>query len=99
MTSRVDDNSALPFYMKKINNKQSLGMMSDKSLEMNNYADSKFITKEGFQPKKSFNKVVNLNLLNSNVFWNKNILKKLSGEGDNDQKLKSIENSMNFYSI
>jgi len=66
---------------------------------MNNYADSKFITKEGLQPKRSYNKVVNLNLLNSDGFWNKNELKKLTPENEEqNEHLKSIETSMNFYS-
>ncbi len=76
-------------------------MVSDKSLEMNNFADSKYITKDGFHPKKSYNKIVNLNLLTCGTFWHDNSLRKMSVEEDqtDDVLQAKIQKSMEFYSI
>jgi len=74
--------------------------MTDKSLKMNNYADSKYMTKEGLQPKRSYNKVVNLNLLKSNIFWNESQLKTISTDktDPDNENIKLIQKSMSFYS-
>ena len=67
MTSRPIDDNPLPSYMKKIVDKFGL---SEFSLKMNNYKNRDFSSmKSSFFPKKSFNKVINLNLLKSKKFF------------------------------
>jgi hypothetical protein len=75
-------------------------MMSEKALKMNNYSEGKFSSSStSFWPKKSFNKIVNLNLLNSKKF------KENVGIDTDEQQFKSnneftdyIHKSMKFYS-
>ena len=80
MTSRPDDNNPLPVYMKQIYNKSSCYNITSLSLKMNNFSNSTFSNIHTcFFPKKSYNQLINLNLLNSqkfleNISRNKNIL-------------------------
>lgn len=101
MTSRPEGNDSLPAYMKQIFSKQAANMITDKTLQMNNFAEGKFAqTFTSFWPKKSFNKIVNLNLLNSSKFI-ENVGLKNDQEG-NQGHLNEINNyiqkSMKFYS-
>ena len=64
-----DDGSPLPVYMKGAVSRGACNMTTEMSLKMNNYAEGKFLTNyTSFWPKKSHNKIVNLNLLNSDAF-------------------------------
>ena len=61
--------------------------MTERSLKMNNFAEGKFRSNyTSFWPKTSFNKIINLNILNSETF-----LSNLVGGGKN---LKMIGNNM-----
>ena len=70
MTARPPmDDSPLPVYMKGAVSRGACEMVTDATLKMNNFAEGKFISNyTSFWPKKSFNKIVNLNLLNSDAF-------------------------------
>lgn len=65
---------------------------------MNNYSDGEFATtKSSFFPKKSYNKIVNMNLLNSKEFMRHN----MPNEQDNMKESEInefIKRSMKFYS-
>ncbi len=78
-------------------------MITDKGLQMNAYADSKFQKPESsLNPPKSFNKVINLNLLTSKNFTHTKVEKKKTEEDDPNEKINEINNyiqkSMQFYS-
>ncbi len=79
-------------------------MITDKGLQMNSYADSKFQKRDSsLNPPKSFNKVINLNLLTSKNFWAKKDKKvKKTEEEDTNEKINEIntyiQKSMKFYS-
>jgi hypothetical protein len=61
---------------------------------MNNYAEGKFIKNyTSFWPKKTFNKIINLNLLNSDAFINNVVGDKKKLEKENNY----IAKSMKFY--
>ena len=65
MHTRPDDTDPLPIYMKGVVSRNACNMTSNISLKMNSYADGK--TRGNYNtcnPKKSFNKIVNLNLMN-----------------------------------
>ena len=69
-------------------------MITDKGLQMNAFADAKFTNKEStLQPPKSFNKIINLNLLTSKTFWNNSFKDYLKRTGNTQQlKLEGEEN-------
>ena len=69
MARPKDDGSPLPVYMKGCVSREACNITTDMSLKMNNYAEGKFLSNyTSFWPKKSFNKIINLNLLNSDTF-------------------------------
>ena len=69
MSSRPDDDNPLPSYMKKYFYRANVHSITDQSLRMNNYSEGKFLSNcTSFWPKKSYNKIINLNLLNSKQF-------------------------------
>ena len=69
MSSRPIDNDPLPSYMKKIVNRTGSGL-TEFSLNMNNYKNRDFGNlRTSFFPKKSYNKVINLNLMKSKKFF------------------------------
>ena len=80
MSSRpLDDDDPLPLYMKKLVDRSGLSQFS---LNMNNYKNRGLGSiKTSFFPKKSYNKLVNINLLKSRKFFG-NIL-----FGENKRKL------------
>ena len=86
MVSRPNDKSPLPAYMIKKYDREALYNITDKTLRMNNYPNSRFLTDySSFYPKKSFNKQINLNLLNNDAFLNSkmdDILSKLDTNGN-----------------
>ena len=86
MMARPPDNgSPLPVYMKGCVSREGCNITTDISLKMNNYAEGKFLSNyTSFWPKKSYNKIINLNLLNSEAFVSNlvpdiNLLKKNKG--------------------
>jgi len=98
MTTRPIDDGPLPSYMKNIFNKQAGLMQTANSLKMNNYSDGKFSnTASSFWPKKSFNKIIQLNIMNSLKFKEKLGFK----DEENSYRYNEIENyikkSMKFY--
>jgi signal peptidase I len=68
--------------------------MTDRSLKMNNFAEGKFRSNyTSFWPKTSFNKIVNLNIINSGAF-----LENLVGGGKNLKLMgNSVQRSVKFY--
>ena len=95
MISRSNSNlSPLPSYMKGIYSRISSFSINDKSLEMNNYSQGQFFNGyNSFYPKKSFNKLINLNLLNSD---NTNI-KNYHGKRNNSMLNKYFNRTIDFY--
>ena len=94
MASRPDDDNPLPSYMKKLYTRESAYVITDQTLRMNNYSDGKFRTNyTSFWPKKSFNKIVNLNLMNSEQFVENALGNKKEIESNNNY----IAKSMKFY--
>ena len=94
MSSRPIDEDPLPSYMKKIVDRTGL---CEYSLNMNNYSNRDFGNiKTTFFPKKSFNKIINLNLLRSKKFFGNIIF------GETRKKFKKtnplIEKIIRFYS-
>ena len=87
---KKNDKNPLPIYMRGVTSRGACETMNETNLKMNNFAEGKFISDySSFWPKKSFNKMINLNLLNSKTFLD-NILTK---EG-NEHYLKK---TLNFY--
>lgn len=69
MTSRPNNKTPLPFYMQQTFDRNSFYITSAKTLKMNNYSNGKFISNyDTFWPKKSFNRIINMNLLGSDKF-------------------------------
>ena len=94
MASRPDDDNPLPSYMKKLYTRESAYVITDQTLRMNNYSEGKFRTNyTSFWPKKSFNKIVNLNLMNSEQFVENALGNKKEIESNNNY----IAKSMKFY--
>jgi hypothetical protein len=94
MTSRPDDDDPLPSYMKRIYTRNSCYAITQLSLKLNNYKNRGFAkNNSSFFPKKSFNKIVNLNLLKSkkflgNVIGNENLFYR---------QFRGIGTSLKFY--
>ena len=109
MVSRPNDQGPLPSYMINKFDRASLETITQKGLKMNGYSNVGFKTcSSSFYPKKSFNKVINYNLLNNDKFVDSNLdgllekmnnnkhIKKLIeiyGMNDNDE----IESSINKF--
>ena len=75
MTSRPYD-KVLPVFMKGIHSRFVSSEVTDKTLEMNNYANINFFDFNNTYNKKSFNKYVNLCLLKSDYIQPENIQNK-----------------------
>ncbi len=98
MVSRPIDNNPLPSYMKKLFNRNAIYSINEQSLKMNNYSNGKFLQNfTDFFPKKSFNKIINLNLLNSDFFINKKIAEGIKNEDDKKYNHDYLIKSMRFY--
>lgn len=96
MVSRPDDQGPLPSYMIKKFDRASLETITQKGLKMNGYANVGFKTySSSFYPKRSFNKIINYNLLNSDKFVDSN----LDGLLDKINNNKQIKKMVEFYSI
>ena len=67
---------------------------------MNSYANGEFnYSQSSFFPKKSYNKIINLNLLNSKEFVNGQLNKKEKMDIKQNDINYFIQKSMKFYSI
>ena len=87
---KKNDNNPLPIYMRGVTSRVACENINEINLKMNNFAEGKFISDySSFWPKKSFNKIVNLNLVNSKTFLNN-----LLNEKGNEHYLKK---SIQFY--
>ena len=94
MTSRPDDDDPLPSYMKSIYSRNSCYDITQLSLKLNNYKNRGFTTMHSsFWPKKSYNKIVNLNLLKSKKFLN-NVV---GNQNNLLKQFKGLETSLKFY--
>ena len=70
--TKTNKKNPLPFYMRDIYDRNSIGIMTAKSLEQNNFKEGKIYSlSSSFLPKKSFNRVININLINSKTFKEK----------------------------
>ena len=96
MTSRPSDNGPLPPWMIHMINRNIPYCITDHSLKMNNYKNAKMIAAStSFFPKKSFNRLVNLNLLRGEKFSGT----KSVDMDENTQKQKELlQNNAKFYS-
>ena len=94
MTSRPDDDDPLPSYMKRIYTRNSCYAITQLSLKLNNYKNRGFAkNNSSFFPKKSFNKIVNLNLLRSDAFLSYLV----NNQGDIRKSNNYVAKSMKFY--
>ena len=94
MTSRPDDEDPLPSYMKRIYSRNSCYDITQLSLKLNNYKNRGFTTMHSsFWPKKSYNKIVNLNLLKSKKFLN-NVI---GNQNNLLKQFKGLKTSLKFY--
>ena len=94
MLSRPDDNDPLPSYMKQLYSKNGCDNITQLSLKLNNYKNRGFAkVYSSFFPKKSFNKIVNLNLLKSNKFLSNIIANKKIFY----RQFKGLGNTLKFY--
>ena len=93
MISRSNSNlNPLPSFMKGIYNKISSNEITNKTLEMNNFENGKFFDGYNtFYPKKSFNKLINLSLLNSDK-----VIEELN-KSPNGKIDKSLNKTINYY--
>ena len=96
MSNKNEENGKFPSHMQNIFNRSSLEIMTEKALKMNNY--SKVDTKNDYSTfcqKKSFNKIINYELLkNENMSEGNSNLEKLSKKLGNNKILKKM---MEFY--
>ena len=94
MTSRNNNvNNKLPTYMQNIFDRNSVDIMTEKSLQLNSFSNSKFIDPyTSFFPKRSFNNIINLNLINSDKGKDKYLI----DEGF-ELKRDILKKSLNFY--
>ena len=92
VVSRPNEKGPLPSYMIRKFDRESLYNTTDKSLKMNNYPNSGFLTEySSFYPKKSFNKKINMNLLNSQNFLDNNMNEIMSQLKSNGNMNKIME--------
>ena len=61
--------SPLPFYMQQVHDRSATYVFTDKSFELNNFSDGKYIpASSSFFPKRSFNNIINVGFANSKSF-------------------------------
>ena len=93
MTSRYSKkgNNDLPCYMQNIYQRGNQHNINEKMLELNMYSNRDLRpSKSTFFPKKSFNNIINLNLINSAMFKNK------IKSDEVKEKINMIKNEINF---
>jgi len=87
---KKNDKNPLPLYMRGVTSRGACETINEVNLKMNNFAEGKFISNyTSFWPKKSFNKIVNLNLLNSKSF--------LSHMINDNESAHYLKKSLKFY--
>ena len=94
MTSRNNKKySKLPTYMQNVHDRKSVNVITEKSLKLSNYKNGKFMNAStSFFPKKSFNNIINLNILKSENF----ISEKNKDEVIEKEK-ENLKSSLNFF--
>ena len=92
MNSRpMDDATPLPVFMKGLVSRDVCNIITDTSLKMNYFSEGKSRGNYNtFMPKKSYNKIVNLNILNSKNLINHLLINKKDILQNNDNIIKSI---------
>lgn len=96
MTSRPNDNGPLPPWMLHMINRNVPYCITDHSLKMNNYKNGKMIAAStSFFPKKSFNRLVNLNLLKGEKYSN---TKSVDMDENTLKQKELLQNNTKFYS-
>ena len=91
MAGRNLDNGPLPAFMVNLYDRKSLETITDKGLKMNNYANIDFQKNYStFNPKKSFNKLINYTVLKNDKEIVDEQLKKINKEIFGDNKLKKL---------
>ena len=98
MTTRPYDGNPLPVFMKGACCRDACNITTDVSLKMNCYADGKIRGNyNGFMPKKSFNKIINLNLMNSNTIIDYLLSNKKEAFKNNDEIIRSLKFYKKYY--
>jgi hypothetical protein len=70
--SKNSKKNKLPFYMREIYDRNSIERITEVSLKQNKYSEGKMaLASSSFMPKKSFNRIININLINSKNFKDK----------------------------
>ena len=91
------DNIHLPGYMIQIFNRNSLEILTEKGLKMNNYINADFANDyTTFCNKKSFNKIINHNLLKGNKGIKNSNFDEIKKKFNEKRKIKRL---MEFYTI
>ena len=82
----------LPFFMKKIYTRVGAHSLTEETLKMNHFSNGKFSSNfSSFWPHKSFNKIINLNIMNSEKFIENAFGNKKNMEKKNDILAKSMK--------
>ena len=99
MEGREDDNEKedihLPGHMNKIHNRNSLEVLTKKALQMNNYINGEVRNNFSSFNKKSFNSIINYNIIKNGKEIDNLKLGKLSKKRGTHERIKKL---MEFYS-
>ena len=96
MISKESEKGLLPSYMKNIYNRITLDLITEKGLKMNKYSEVGSKSDYGtFCNKKSFNKIINYELLKNN----KNFSNKLETLAKKFGSKNNIKSLMEFYTL
>ena len=99
MEGREDDNETedihLPGHMNKIHNRNSLEVLTKKALQMNNYINGEIRDNFSSFNKKSFNSIINYNIIKNNKEIDNLKLGKLTKKRNTHERIKKL---MEFYS-
>ena len=91
-TRPYDDGTPLPVFMKGVVSRDACNITTDISLKMNYFADGKYRGNfNTFLPKKSYNKIINLNLMNSKAFIDYLLINKKKAYENSDNIIKSLK--------
>ena len=78
---RPEENKNLPCFMQKMFNRNAEYTMNDKALKLNEYSNQKLAkTFTDFFPKKSFNNIVNMNIMSGKNFIEENKIEDLDNK-------------------
>ena len=85
MPPREKKNNKLPVFMQNIHSRGCAYEITDKALKLNQYCDGKYLSPiSTLYPKKSYNKIININTIRSNDFNKK----------DNDEYIENKKESL-----